>query len=257
MLTLYHLPVAICAQKVRVCLAEKGVEWTPVDVTGKLRTREYLALNPAGYVPTLIHDERIITESRIISEYIDEALPGPALQPADPFVRSVMRRWTKQVDDSLHGSVFLLTFVPYFRDRFMVMSDEELTAAMPVDPIKAQRVRDLMNDGWQSPLVRMGLARFARLMADMEVALGSTAWLAGNAYSLADADLTPYFQRLEDLGLAWLWADCPKVADWYRSVQQRPSFRAVVADWFSVEERAGVAARAGETGMEFRSMFAD
>ncbi len=120
---LYHLPMAICAQKVRVCLAEKGVAWTSEDVTGRLRSPEYLALNPAGYVPTLKHQGRVVTESRVISEFLDETFDGPPLQPADPYARSVMRRWTKQIDEALHPSIFLLSFVAFFRDMLLAMPD--------------------------------------------------------------------------------------------------------------------------------------
>lgn len=255
MLTLYHMPVAICAQKVRVCLAEKGVEWGSVDMTGKLRSSEYLKLNPNGYVPTLVHEGRVITESRIISEYIDETFEGPALQPKDTYWRSVMRRWSKQIDDSLHNSIFLLTFVPFFRDRLLQLPEEQRAAAIPLDPIKAERTRNLLELGWKSPYIEMSLRRFATLIADMEATLTETEWLAGDSYSLADADLTPYFQRLEDLGLDWLWADRLAVGDWHARVRNRPSFSTVVAEWFTREERAATAERGEEIGLQFRTVM--
>lgn len=116
MLALYHMPNAVCAQKVRICLAEKGLTWESSLVTGPaLRSLEYLAINPGGYVPTLVHDGRIITESRVISEYLDEAFPAPGLTPRDAFDRAGVRHWTKQSDDSLHLNVFVLTCALIFR----------------------------------------------------------------------------------------------------------------------------------------------
>ena len=82
MLELYHAPHSTCSQKVRICLAEKGVEW--VDRRLNLATREhltpeYLAINPNGVVPTLVHDDKIIIDSSVICEYLDEVFPAPRL----------------------------------------------------------------------------------------------------------------------------------------------------------------------------------
>jgi glutathione S-transferase len=249
------LPVAICAQKTRICLAEKGVGWQSEDVTGRLRTAEYLKLNPAGYVPTLVHEGQIITESRVISEFIDEAFDGPSLQPEDPYQRSIMRRWTKQIDDSLHPCIFLLSFVPFFRDFLLQLPESEQKKAIPLDPVKAERALNMLKLGWESPYIEMGITRFGRLVIDLEAALRQSEWLAGDSYSLADADFTPYLQRLEDLGLNWLWEDKAAIKGWYARVRSRPSFSAVVKDWIKPEEREATAIKAKEIGPKFKQIL--
>jgi glutathione S-transferase len=75
MLELYTNPMSPCAQKVRIVLAEKGLEWTPHQVS--LKDKEnlepwYLELNPLGVVPTLVHDGKPVIESSIICEYLDD-----------------------------------------------------------------------------------------------------------------------------------------------------------------------------------------
>ena len=202
---LYHMPIAICAQKVRVCLSEKGVAWETHDVSDKLRSPDYLKLNPAGYVPTIVNDGAVVTESRVISEYIDETFDGPDLQPLDPFGRSVMRRWTKQIDEAFHPLIFILSFIGLFRERVLQMPESEQQKSLPLDPLKAERMIHMLRDGWDSPYLVMALKRFEKLATDMEESLQESEWLAGDSYSLADADYTPYLQRMEDLGLAWLW----------------------------------------------------
>lgn len=256
MLTLYHLPIAICAQKTRVCLAEKGVAWEARNVEGQFRSPEYLKLNPAGYVPTLVHDGRVITESRVISEYIDEAFEGPALQPTDPYQRTIMRRWTKQIDETLHPFIFVLSFVPLFRDQILQLPLAEQEKSVPLDPVKAGRMRDMMRLGWDSPWLLMAIQRFEKLAIELEAALTATPWLAGEAYSLADADYTPYLQRMEDLGLSWLWADRPALTDWYVRVRARPSYAAVVDDWVSPDARTTVAIKAVEIAPRFQAILA-
>lgn len=256
MLTLYHFPAAICAQKNRICLAEKGVQWDSVDARNLLRSPEYLKLNPAGYAPTLVHDDRVITESRIISEYVDERFGGPSLQPSDPYARAIMRNWSKQVDDSLHGAIFLLTFVPSTEEFRLSKSEEELVKLLPLDIQKRERAMSVLQLGYQSPFIPPALQRIRKLIDDMEATLLRSQWLAGESYTLADADLTPYLQRLTDLGLDGLWENRSGVSGWFDRVQQRPSFSAVKKDWFSEAELEKSAARAKEVGPRYRELVA-
>ena len=86
MLTLYHNDMSVCAQKVRLCLAEKGLSYTDKHLNlraGDQKHRDYLKLNPNGYVPTLVHDDFVVYESTVVCEYLDDAFPDPPLKPAD------------------------------------------------------------------------------------------------------------------------------------------------------------------------------
>ena len=87
MIELYHFWSSVCSVKVRMCLEEKGAEWQSryVDLFRFDQLRpEYLAINPDGVVPTLVHDGQPVHESSIINEYIDDALQGAELQSWRP-----------------------------------------------------------------------------------------------------------------------------------------------------------------------------
>jgi glutathione S-transferase len=257
MLTLYHMAYAICPMKVRICLAEKGIEWeSRVLSPPELRSPDYLALNPGGYVPTLVDGDKVITESRIISEYIDETFDGPALQPHDPFWRARMRLWTKQVDDALHPNVYVLSFVTNFRNIFLGMPADVRERMLPLDYTKRIRTLDMLEHAYDSIYVGMALKRFAKLIDDMEATLSGAPWLAGHDYSLADADMTPYLQRLTDVGVGWLWEDRPNVTDWFARVRARQSYAAVLHDWVSEEQQTQIAATAAEVEPRFRLALA-
>ena len=60
MLELYHSVNSVCAQKVRVALAEKGLEYREhlMTLRGDQFDAAYMKLNPNAVVPTLIHDGR-------------------------------------------------------------------------------------------------------------------------------------------------------------------------------------------------------
>ena len=105
MLELYHSNWSICAQKVRLVIAEKRLDAVEYHVDLRAREQqapEYLKLNPKGYVPTLVHDGRPVVESAIICEYLDEVFPDLPLSPSDPVERAYMRTWTRRPDDGLH-----------------------------------------------------------------------------------------------------------------------------------------------------------
>jgi len=233
---LYHTPNAICAQKVRVCLAEKGAKYAAIDVAGRLRDPAYLKINPNGYVPTFVHRERVLWESRVISEYINSAFEGAPLLPSDPYQRAQVALWTKQIDDSLHLNVFTLSFVAVFRPAFLAMSEDQKERNLAFDLTKRERTLDMISLGWDSRFVGSALLRFIRLADDMASALEGRRWLVGNEYTLADADLTPYLQRLTDLGLSELWRSRPALAGWFERVRARPSFAEVILNWHSPED---------------------
>src|SRR3954452_21919838 len=96
MLVLYHAGLTQASVKVRFTLNEKelGYEshYPSIPEQDHLKP-DYLAINPDGQVPTLIHDSQVITETTIINEYLDDAFPDPPLRPMAPVDRARMRRW--------------------------------------------------------------------------------------------------------------------------------------------------------------------
>ncbi len=229
MLTLYHQGGAVCAQKVRLALAEKGLEWQGVepDLMDPATRREYLKLNPNAVVPTLVVDGKPIIESNVILEYLDEIGPEPPLHPADAYGRALMRIWLSQIDLDVHVSVNALSFAISLRHLFLQMPPERREAMyreMP-DAEKRWRRRDLVEKGLDSFLVGIAAKRFQRLFADMERTLAAQEWLAGEGYTLADVAFTPYVHRMKNLGLATMWEGThPRLQRWYERVQARPSF---------------------------------
>ena len=78
MLELYHNDISVCAQKVRIVLAEKGLDWISHHinlVAGEQTAPEYLAIHPKAVVPALIDDGQPVLESTLICEYLDENFP--------------------------------------------------------------------------------------------------------------------------------------------------------------------------------------
>ena len=126
MLELYNARHSTCSQKVRICMAEKSLEWTDhlLDLGKKDQIApEYLKLNPNGVVPTLVHDGTVIIDSSVICEYIDEVFPDPPLIPADPAERARMRAWMRFMEEVPTAAVRVPSFNMVFLPRFDGLDD--------------------------------------------------------------------------------------------------------------------------------------
>lgn len=89
-LILYSYYRSSCAYRVRIALNLKGLdyEYRPVHLVrdgGEQYKEDYLKFNPMGQVPCLIHDDKVLTQSLAILQYLDEVFPKPAIFPPDPF----------------------------------------------------------------------------------------------------------------------------------------------------------------------------
>ena len=126
--TLYHHGSSVCAAKVRFAMAEKEMPWEGVYIDilkGEQFEPDYIKLNPKAVVPTLIHDERVILDSTVIIEYLDQLDPDSSLHPTDPVDRANARLWTKAVDEDLHPACGAMTFVCSHRHTVLKNLGEE------------------------------------------------------------------------------------------------------------------------------------
>jgi glutathione S-transferase len=90
-LTLYDAARCPYCARVRIVLAEKAVEYEPVEIDLADRPAWLYEKNPIGKVPVLEEDAWVLPESAVIMEYLEERYPEPALLPADPGERAEAR----------------------------------------------------------------------------------------------------------------------------------------------------------------------
>jgi len=239
MLELYHNVNSVCAQKVRVALAEKGIEYQEhlIDLRGGRFDPAYMKLNPNAVVPTLVHDGKPVIESSLILYYLDEAFPEPPLMPRDPHQRAAARLYNKLIDEYVHNSCTILTFATAFRPWFAGLTGEQIEARLAKSPARqrTEYKRDVALHGLQSKYVRQALDHHLKLLKMMDEALGKDAWLAGEQFSLADAAVIPYILRLDLLKLRNLLN--PNVEAWYARMRNRPSVKKEMRDRMTAKDR--------------------
>ena len=233
MITLYHSLHSTCSQKVRLCLAEKGIDWTGKHLNlrafDQLRA-EFLALNPAGMVPVLVHDDLVLTESRVINEYLDDAFPVLSLVPADPAARARMRLWTRFADVVAGEAVKLPSFVKNIVPAMQAMAPAQAAAmiAQIPDPHIRSRWQRAAGGGFSAQDLAPSLAQLAEMLERMDAALTQGPWLVGEQISLADLDIAPFVQRLVRIDLFPAVQARPRVLDWYERISARPAYAAAM-----------------------------
>jgi glutathione S-transferase len=237
MLELYHNDMSVCAAKVRTVLAEKRLEWKGIHMdlrAGDTQKPDYLKLNPNAVVPTIVHDGRVLIESTVICEYLDDSFPENSLK-GNPLERARMRLWTKQLDEGLHIAVGNLSMCIAFRHQHLKKTPEQLKAYFDGIPSAEtrERRRKAVELGMDSPTFVPSLNRWGAFMKEAEESLEKHSWLAGTSFSLADIGHMPYMIRLEHLGLEALWKNRPRTAQWRQRLFERASYKEGVEKWLN------------------------
>jgi glutathione S-transferase len=87
---LYDAPSCPYCARVRIVLAEKGLEYETVEIDLSDRPAWIYDLNRTGRVP-ILDDGFVLPESAVIMEYLEERYPEPALLPAELVARARAR----------------------------------------------------------------------------------------------------------------------------------------------------------------------
>jgi glutathione S-transferase len=188
---------ALCpfAQRVRLALAEKGLEATEIGIDPHNKPTEFLALSPFGKVPLLVHNGVRVWESAVINEYLDDAFPEYPLLPTAPAQRALARIWINFADMKLYEPTH----------RLLLCSDPSMQAE-----ITAQLADEL---------------RFIEAHA-LKTHAGPY-WL-GDAFGLADVAFFPWFEQvavLEHFRKFRVPAECSRILAWREAVARRSGVR--------------------------------
>jgi glutathione S-transferase len=90
-ITLYDADRCPYCARVRIVIAEKGIEYETVEIDLDDRPAWIYEKNPLGRVPVLEEDAFVLPESAVINEYLEERYPAPPLWPSDPAERALGR----------------------------------------------------------------------------------------------------------------------------------------------------------------------
>ncbi len=203
--TLYHYPLSPFSRKVRLSLGEKKIEVALVEERYWEKDAEFIRRNPAGKVPILKMDNRTMSDSTAICEYIEEMYPTPSLLPQSPEARYEARR-----------------LVGWFDDKFF----HEVTAKLTGERV----YRKIMGTGYpDSTNVKAGAKAIKFHLDYLASLLEHRRWIAGNEMTLADFAAAAQLSCL-DYTSDVDWNRHEVLKDWYAKIKSRPAFRSILAD---------------------------
>jgi len=204
---LYDMRVAPNPRRVRVFLAEKGIEVPRVEVNiraGENLQPEFLAVNPRGVLPTLqLEDGTIIDESTAICRYFEALRPDPPLMGRTALEKAMIECWNRRIEFDAGQPV-----IDAFRNSYPPYAERAVPGKSGFKAIPE--------------LVERGKARLAEFYPAIDRRLADSEHVAGPAYSIADITLLCIvdFARAVKLpspeGLEHL-------ARWHAQVSARPS----------------------------------
>ena len=203
---LYHLPLCPYSRKVRLVLGEKklGVELR-AEKTWERRA-EYLQLNPAGLVPTLLEDNGLaVPESSVICEYLEEAYDDDSLLGATLAERVEARRLVAWFDGPFAVAVTMNFVVEKYLKRISGQGQPDANA------------------------LRRGYGYLGEHLAYIGWLASARNYLAGDRLTVADLAAAAHVSVLDFLGEID-WSKHAETREWYARIKSRPSFRTLLND---------------------------
>lgn len=117
MITLYYAPGAcsfvphVALEIIRMATGEDYEAKVIKLHKGEQRTPEYLAINPAGQVPTLVVEDQPLTQIVAIGDYLDRRFPDARLMPSEPWARAQAMSTLCWFNNTVHPT-FTHVFMP-------------------------------------------------------------------------------------------------------------------------------------------------
>lgn len=266
---LYHNDFSLCSKKIRMCLAELGIPYVAhhIDLieTGGYETlsRGFLAVNPAGLVPVLVHRGHPVYESHDILLYAARHAPRPGLLvPAADHERAQMQQWVDRSslvgDDPIAGSATSagnavpgLT-LPLFAAMIRDVPVQRILEGVLFHRLKQRPLLFLVLRArgitavTRIPALRRVVLATRRHMVDHLAALAGQLgasggpWITGAQFTLADVSWAVIFERLREADWATPLLTAPLASYWER-LRTRPSYRLAMDEHQHPLVRAGTA----------------
>ena len=227
---LYNAPQSTCSQRVRYVLNTKGIAFDEhkLDLfSGDQLKPDYLRLNPNGVVPTLIHDGKIIIDSAVITEYLDEVFSHRSpLVPKDAAARATMRSMMRFIDEVPTPAIRIPSYNLAFLPHFQSMSEDAFQALADSKPLRREFLMRMGRTGFPKADMDEALGRLKRGVERMASWIEESGgpWLMGEELTLADIAVMPVIVRMDDVNLDDAWDDAPAVARWLEAIRATDPF---------------------------------
>jgi glutathione S-transferase len=191
-------------RKVRIALAEKGIEYEHEQVLPFGQTPEYFALSPLGKVPCYQDADLTIPDSSAIIDYLEHVEPNPPLYPTDPGQRARALWYEEYADTKLVNALSTVFFQRFVGPKFMQQETDQAA------------VDAALND------------EIPPILDYLEGELDADGFLVGNHFSIADIAATSPFVNFAIAGESVDGSRWPKLAAYVERIHGRPHYKPIV-----------------------------
>jgi len=236
----YHAEPLANSLKSMIPLKEKGLPYESVYVDlhkFEQHSDWFVAINPEGQVPVLDHDGTIITHTTVINEYLEDVFPddqpdsGP-LRPRDAVGAARMRYWNKFVDEQVMNYVSMHGWHRMIRVIASSIEDGKFEELMSHVPLPDQRKKWMTaRSGFEQKDLDHALEKIAYALDKVEAQLAKTAYLAGDAYTLADINFYAHCGLSVNRMFPQFEVDTNylNLVRWREAISDRPAVQAALA----------------------------
>ncbi|SUO97264.1 glutathione S-transferase N-terminal domain-containing protein [Suttonella ornithocola] len=165
-LVLLSSPKHVSSHRIRLICHAKDLEIEYVDIDADNLPEDLIEINPTGKLPTLLDRDLVLFNDRVVSEYLDERFPHPALMPIEANLRAKIRLFCLEIEDQWYELVNQLEHEK-------------------VSPTKKKGIQKNLRD-------------FVIMMSPM---MKNGNYMMGSELSLLDCCILPVLWRLESLGI--------------------------------------------------------
>jgi len=207
---LYHAPLAPNPRRVRMFLAEKGIDVPMVEVdigAAENLGPEFLAINPRGLLPTLVLDDgSVLDESMAICRYFEELHPEPPLMGGDALERARVEAWNRRVEFDAG-----IPIMDGFRNAHPRFAERAVPGRAGYKAIPE--------------LAERGRRRIAEFYEFIDARLRTSPWVAGERFSVADITTLCLVDFAKVVRMPWP-EGLQGFERWHAEASARPSARA-------------------------------
>ncbi|XP_064611437.1 glutathione S-transferase omega-1-like [Liolophura sinensis] len=195
-LRLYSMRFCPFAQRTRLLLEHKNIPYETVNINLKQKPDWFLQRNPLGLVPVLEHDEKVVYESLVCNEYLEDIYPKFRCSPRDPYLLALDRMVVERSN--------------WFISRFykVLLKDQQKNETLD----QLEKALDVLEK-------------------DLS---GRGKFLAGNAVGNLDFLLWPWFERLCVVevisGFKFTEERFPKLFSWMKNMNNLPAVQKTAFD---------------------------
>ncbi|MBV8798872.1 MAG: glutathione S-transferase family protein [Alphaproteobacteria bacterium] len=221
-LIVYGANLSPFVRKVRVVLAEKGLQYSlePINPFGP--PPEFVEISPLKRIPafrdTDLPEPNHLADSSVICDYIEHKYPNPPLYPQEPYARARALWFEEYADSQIAASIVR----PLFFERV---------------------VKKLLRQETDESICEAALRDQVPAVADyLEKEIGGSEFLVGNMFSIADASVGTMFVNMHHTGEGIDAGRWPKLAAYVARLHARPSFKAAIDEESPFVQRLRAAA---------------